>query len=213
MKTFWTESEDALMREHYPNKNMAFMMDLLERSGCSIYNRANTLSIRKSQSYLDSPDACRLRCGDNIGAKFRFKKGQIPPNKGKRMEARGRSAETQFKKGAIPSNCRPVFSTRVVDGYQEIKVAEGMRQWKQLHRVIWARLNGQIPKGCNLIFLDGNRSNTSIANLSVMTKAENMKRNSHYNNYPKEISQIIQVRGALNRQINQRAKNEQHRNA
>jgi hypothetical protein len=34
-----------------------------------------------------------------------------------------------------------------------------------------------------------------------MSRAESMRRNS-YHNYPKELAQLIQLRGALNRKIN-----------
>lgn len=210
MRKFWTAEEDALMREHYPNSTMKQMVELLGRSESAIYNRSQTLNVRKSQEYLDSPNACRLRRGDNIGAEFRFKKGQVPPNKGVKGISYEGSKPTQFKKGSKPPNYRPVGTIRVVDGYQEIKIAEGMRQWKQLHRVIWERLNGPITKGYNLVFLDGNRENTSIANLSLMSKADNMRRNTVHN-YPKDIVHLVQLKAALNRQINKRTKHEQPR--
>lgn len=210
MWKFWTAEEDALFREHYPNSTMKQMVALLGRSECSIYNRSETLNVRKSQEYLESEKACRLRRGDNIGAEFRFKKGQVPPNKGVKGISYEGSKPTQFKKGARPPNYRPVGTIRVVDGYQEIKIAEGMRQWRQLHRVIWERLNGPIPKGYNLVFLDGNKENISIANLSLMSKADNMRRNTVHN-YPKDIVHLVQLKAALNRQINKRTQHEQPR--
>ena len=210
MRKLWTAEEDALMREHYPNSTMKQMVELLGRSACSIYNRSETLNVRKSQEYLDSPNACRLRRGDNVGAEFRFNKGNVPFNKGmKGWSAKGTEA-TRFKKGTRPPNYRPVGTIRVVDGYQEIKIAEGMRQWRQLHRVIWERLNGIIPKGYNLIFIDGNKENISIANLSLMSKADNMRRNTVHN-YPKDIVHLVQLKAALNRQINKRTNYEQPR--
>ena len=212
MRKPWTPEEDALFREHYPNSTMKQMVELLGRSECAIYNRSESLNVRKSQEYLDSPNACRLRRGDNIGAEFRFKKGQVPPNKGVKGISYEGSKPTQFKKGSRPPNYRPVGTIRVVDGYQEIKVEEGMRQWKQLHRVIWERLNGPIPKGYNLVFLDGNKENISIAKLSPMSKADNMRRNS-FLNYPKEIADVIRLTGAINRQIKKRTNHEQHRHA
>jgi hypothetical protein len=136
----------------------------------------------------------------------RFEKGHATWNKGKKGWNPEKCKATHFKKGTRPPNYRPVGTIRVVDGYQEIKMAEGMRQWRQLHRVIWERLCGPIPKGSNLIFRDGNRLNISIVNLELVTKAENMKRNSYHTNYPKEIAQLIQLQGAINRQINKRTK-------
>lgn len=211
MRKPWTPEEDALFREHYPNSTMKQMVELLGRSECAIYNRSETLNVRKSQEYLDSPNACRLRRGDNIGAEFRFKKGQVPPNKGVKGISYEGSKPTQFKKGSKPANYRPVGTIRETrDGYLEIKVAEGMHKWRLLHRVVWERMNGPIPKGINLILLDGNPKNIKITNLSLVTKAQNMMRNTVHN-YPKEIVHLVQLKAALNRQINKRTQHEQPR--
>lgn len=41
--------------------------------------------------------------------------------------------------------------------------------------------------------------------LELVTRAENMARNTLHR-YPKEVAQLIQLRGALNRKINARTK-------
>ena len=38
--------------------------------------------------------------------------------------------------------------------------------------------------------------------LELVTRAELMRRNSYHNNYPKEVALLIQLKGALNRKIN-----------
>jgi hypothetical protein len=206
----WTPDQDALMREHYPHKPMSELISMLGKSASAIYNRANTLGLAKTEQYLASPHASRLRRGDNVGAHCRFKKGNEAWNKGMKGWAAKGTEKTRFKPGSVPPNYRPVGSIRVVEGYQEVKVAEGIRQWKQLHRVVWERCNGPIPKGMCLIFRDGNKLNVSLANLELVTRQQNMKRNSYHQNYPKEIQLAIQLRGALNRQINKRTNHEQH---
>jgi hypothetical protein len=204
MKT-WSPAQDDMMREFYPYFTMAEMkVILINKTECAIYNRSETLNVRKSQEYLDSPKACRLKRGDEVGKEYRFKKGQAVWNKGmKGLQIGG--AETQFKKGSRPPNYKPVGTIREVDGYLEIKMAEGMRQWKQLNRVIWERCNGLIPKNMNVTFLDGNKKNVEITNMALMTKSENMKRNTVHN-YPEEIVHLVQLKAALNRQINKRTK-------
>lgn len=173
----------------------------LHRQFCEKFNRddvraVNINSLRKRNGWLTGRTGC-------------FEKGNEPFNKGvKGWYAKG-TEKTRFPKGHKPLNHRPVGSTRITaDGYTEIKMAEGMHQWKLFHRVVWERLNGKIPRGLNLIFIDGNKQNLAITNLTLVTRAQNMKRNSHYENYPKEISQLIQLQGAINRQLNRRAKNE-----
>lgn len=114
------------------------------------------------------------------GMDTRFKKGNVPPNKGKKMSAEqyAKASRTMFKKGNISHNYRPVGSERVnVDGYIEIKVADP-NKWKLKHRVVWEESNGKIPAGMNLVFRDNNPLNTKLDNLMLVTRAENMEMNN-----------------------------------
>lgn len=201
----WTQSQIDLLIKHYSNTSKADLVKLIGRKESSIYNKAYSLNLKKTSEYLASPEACRLRRGDNVGAAFRFQKGHQPANKGVKGINHEGSKLTQFKKGQAPKNKQPVgYIRKSKDGYLEIKVAEGMGQFRLLHRIVYERMNGKIPEGMIVIFLDNNKENLKISNLSLITKGENMKRNS-YHNYPKEIAQLIQLRGAINRQINRRA--------
>jgi hypothetical protein len=210
-RTFWTPVQDDMMKAFYADNSMATMKVLTGRSECSIYNRAFALKLSKSQAYLDSPAACRLRREQTPASiANRFKKGQVPPNKGLKGVYYEGSVATFFPKGHKPANHKPAGTIREVDGYFEIKIAEGMRQWRLLHRVIWERCNGLIPQGHIVSFLDGNSKNINIKNMALFTKAQNMKRNTVHN-YPKEIVHLVQLRAALNRQINKRTEHEQPR--
>ena len=114
------------------------------------------------------------------GMDTRFKKGNVPPNKGKKMSAEqyAKASRTMFKKGNISHNYRPVGSERVnVDGYIEIKVADP-NKWKLKHRVVWEESNGKIPAGMNLVFRDNNPLNTKLDNLMLVTRAENLEMNN-----------------------------------
>lgn len=190
-----------VMRDKYPHVQTASLVAIIGKTVKQIYMKANVMGLHKTAEYLASPDACRLRRGDNVGAQYRFKPGQQVWNKGIHFVSGGRSAETQFKKGSKPANYQPVGTTRIVDGYTEIKVAEGMRQWKSLQRVIWEGQHGPIPKGASIIFKDGNRQNCAIDNLEMLTRAELMKRNTVHN-LPPELAKAVQLIGALNRKIN-----------
>src|SRR3954468_22797336 len=100
-RRYWTAQDDAQMRELYPHLSTADVARRINRTVPSVYARADKLDLAKSAEYLASPAACRLRRGDNVGAEFRFKKGQTPQNKGLRRPGwgPGRMKETQFKKG------------------------------------------------------------------------------------------------------------------
>lgn len=45
---------------------------------------------------------------------------------------------------------------------------------KRLHRAVWEYHNGEIPKGYHIHHIDGNRSNNSIENLTLMKSTEHM---------------------------------------
>ena len=139
----------------------------------------------------------------------RFSKGHIPDNKGKRMspEVYAQVQRTMFKKGHRPHNHRAVGSERInVDGYIEVKVAEPNR-WRVKHRIIWEQVNGAIPKGFNVQFKNHNPLDCRIENLYLISKAEQMRtENSYIARYPKELQDVIRLKGAINRQIHKAEK-------
>lgn len=116
----------------------------------------------------------------NSGLTGQFKKGNIPHNKGKRQkdymssESIKKTKATRFKKGNIPANHREVGSERITkNGYIEIKIKEP-NKWQLKHRYIYEKKYGKIPKGYNLIFLDGNRKNINLSNLKLISKSEDL---------------------------------------
>lgn len=109
----------------------------------------------------------------NSGRTGRFPKGHVPVNKGKKGHSYPGMENTQFKKGHLPHNWWPVGKERITrDGYTEVKVAEP-NKWKLKHRLIWEDANGPIPKGCVIIFLDGDKANCSLENLVMISQRQN----------------------------------------
>lgn len=209
----WRDDELELLRKLYPDTPTKQLAVRLKRKPPAVYQKAQLLGLVKSEAYLASPHACRLRRGDNVGARTRFPKGHAPANKGLRRPGwfRGRMRETQFKKGQRRPDTAPIGATRLIDGYVYVKVSEISHvpytvNWKLKHILEWQRVNGEVPPGYCLVFRDRNRLNTDVANLELISRADNMRRNSYHNRYPKEIGLAIQARGALNRMINKRAK-------
>jgi hypothetical protein len=203
MRRHWTASEIEAVKCLYPYTRTADIAAKIGRSEGQIYQKAADLGLKKSASYLAGPVACRLRRGGNVGKDFRFKPGHQTWNKGLNFDSGGRSVETRFKKGTVPPNYRPVGSTRIsVDGYTEIKVAEGMHQWRLLHREVWKEVHGEYPpKNMALVFRDGNKQNCSIENLELLTRQQLMARNTVHN-LPEEIKDVIRLNGVLRRKIN-----------
>lgn len=111
----------------------------------------------------------------NNGLTGRFKKGNVPFNKGCRGICAPGCEKSWFKTGHVPANHRAVGSERITkDGYVEIKVAEP-NKWQLKHRFVWEEVNGRIPKEKNIRFLDGDKLNCNIENLALVSKAENLE--------------------------------------
>lgn len=206
-KRLWEPADDDLLRRLYPDLPTPKLAKRLRRTVESIYARVGILGLHKSEAYLASPHACRLRRGDHVGAAFRFKPGHVPLNKGLRRPgwAPGRMSATQFKPGHR-SNWMPIGSTRHDgDGYVLRKVSDVPKvpyyvNWKYEHILVWQRANGPVPKGHCIAFRNGNKDDIRLDNLELITRRERMRRNTVHN-LPKPIAQSVQLLGALNRQI------------
>lgn len=207
----WTAAEVSVLIETYPHIPTEWLAQVLKLDLQQVYHKAASLGIKKSEAYLASEFACRLRRGDQVGAGTRFRKGQQSWNKGKPHPARGRSAETQFKpgerRGVAVDLYKPIGSERISkDGYRQRKINDDFppqRRWRAVHLIEWEAINGPVPAGHALVFKDGDKTNITLDNLELITRAELMRRNS-YHQYPKPIARVIQLRGAITRQINKR---------
>ncbi len=210
-RRFWTPAELRRLTEAYPDTPTADIARELGRTTTTVYNMAGKLGLKKSEAYLASPAACRLRRGDNVGAATRFQPGHSSWDKGKHFVAGGRSADTRFKRGNKPQTWVPVGSYRInSDGYLDRKVSDTgypPRDWVGVHRLVWIERNGPIPEGHVVVFKPGRRTTELEAitadALECISRADLMKRNS-YHRWPKELALAVQLRGALVRQINKR---------
>lgn len=200
----WTQEECELLKELYSRTDIfvSDMQRIIGRPSIQIYRKAAALGLRRPEEiYVISG---QIFSQSEAAKATRFRKGSIPPNKGKRMspELYAKCAPTMFKKGHTPGNHKPVGSERVnVDGYIERKVAEP-NKWECKHRIIWKQAHGDIPKGYNIQFKDGNPLNCILENLYIISRAEQMQtRNSLMARYPKELQKVIRLRGAVKRQM------------
>lgn len=208
----WTRAEVSVLRELYPDMTGAAMAYCLDRPIRSVYMKAAELGLRKSAEFLASDRSGRVRRGkeDPRMVGTRFGKGHEPWNKGASWDSGGRSSETRFKPGTMPHNHKPIGHERInVDGYRERKVAEP-KTFRAVHVLLWEEHLGPVPKGFAVIFKNRDKTDIRIDNLALVSRADLMRRNS-YHRYPQPIPQLIQLRGALNRQINRRQREEQDR--
>lgn len=209
VRAIWTDDQVATLRKVYSNYKTEDVAHILGHSLTATYRKANSLGLEKSDAYLASPAACRLRRGESVGAEYRFKPGNQSWNAGKKIGSKGRSAQTQFKPGQLPPNHKPIGSERLMDGYLQRKMTETgypPRDWVPVHILLWQEHHGQVPAKHCVIFKDGIKSNIVIENLECLSRSDLMRRNSVHN-LPKELAELVQLRGALTRQINKRSKN------
>lgn len=205
----WTPSEVERLKQFYPRFSGGTLEIVFRRPVEQIYRKANQLGLKKSEEYLASPLACRLRHGDQVGKKTQFKQGHEPFNKGRKgWQAGGRAPETQFKKGQRPKTWVPI-GTEVADrdGYLKRKIKDDTTpgqsrfNWKYVHVLLWEEHTGtEIPKGHAVVFKDGNKQNLCIENLELLSRGELMRRNTIHR-YPPELKQAIRLVGKLKRTI------------
>ncbi len=154
----YTKEQLEFLREHAVGRKSDELTD--------IFNSHFGLSVPRS-SIRSAKKNHDIKCGVDC----KFKKGFVPPNKGKKGINYPGMVATQFEKGNKPWNYRPVGSERVnVDGYIEIKVADP-RTWKAKHVLVWEKVNGSIPKGHVIIFADGDKTNVSLDNLILIPRS------------------------------------------
>lgn len=208
-KRKWTQQEEETLIRLYEDPKV-FPKDIAKMLGRTlpqVYNKARAMGLNAPME--------RIRMAGKIGMQHpksiatRFHKGHIPTNKGKKVspEIYEKMSPTMFKKGHINENKRAVGSERVnVYGYIEIKVAEPNR-WRLKHRLIWEQHNGIIPEGCNVQFKNHNTLDCRIENLYLISKSEQMRNeNSLMARYPKELRDVIRLKGAVKRQLRKQEK-------
>lgn len=182
VKKPWTERQLTLLRRHYSDMPMQELEQKLHRKRDSIYNKAMELGLERSQEVI--AEQGRRASQHPKAVANRFKKGTVPPNKGKRewqfrsKEGSERCRRTQFKPGQQPHNTRPVGYESVRDGYVYVKV-EGERKMVLKHRHVWQQAHGEIPDGYCVSFRDGNRLNCSLENLELISREEAARRTVH----------------------------------
>lgn len=227
LKRAWTAIEDECMRRFYPDLTGKDLAEVLKRTQSSVYQRARALGLEKSEVFLASERSGRVTHANLHPSMVaaRFQPGHTTWNKGLKGVVGVQEAcrATQFKKGRPASEARnyvPIGSHRIcADGYLERKVSdEGSRarRWVAVHRIVWEAANGPIPKGHIVRFKAGQKTTVlegiTADRLECITRAENAHRN-HPRNHDPELGRLVQLKGAINRQVNRIAREAQEQHA
>ncbi len=147
------------------------------------YHAAFVAAFARTDVSAGNLNALRKRKGWRTGRTGQFVPGQAAHNKGVPCEpGKGahhpNSAAHRFRKGdrlgRAARNYRPIGTERVIDGYLERKVHDGMpfkSRWRAVHLLNWEAVNGPLPAGHALKCLDGDRTNTDVSNWQLIPRA------------------------------------------
>jgi hypothetical protein len=225
-RRFWTDAEIERMKSEYPDRPIA---DLAVEFGCTesrVYAKAAELGLHKSAAFMESDRSGRIQRGrsDPRMVATQFKAGHVTWNTGTKgiTGTHPNCRRTQFKKGemsgAAQHNYVPIGSLRLSkDGYLERKVTDDpnlvpARRWVGVHRLVWEAANGPVPRGHVVCFLPGRRSaeleKITLDAVELVSRAELARRN-HPRSRDPELAKLVQLKGAITRQVNRIAREAQ----
>lgn len=209
----WTNEEDRIIAEHYPLTSSTELSELLGCSRHVLYRRVEKLGIKKAPGFVSLFVSGCFQRGERRAPQTQFKPGNKPWSAGKKIGTRGRTGETQFKKGLVPHNYLPVGTEKLnTEGFVIVKVSDtGIQRerWKFKHRLIWEAANGPVAPDHAVVFKDRDRLNCQLDNLELVSRTE-MAARFGINSMPKEIADLMKLKGAITRAINKRSQaNEQ----
>jgi hypothetical protein len=199
----WTAADLRIVRKRYPDTPTREIARELGRSERSVFAAAFGMGISKAPGYKN-PGAANL----NRGGATRFTKGHKTWNAGMKGWCPKGAEKGWFSRGHKPHTWVPVGTVVRVDGYLKKKVADTgnkKKDWKFLHVLLWERYRGKIPRGKFLVFKNRDKTDVRIANLELVNRAGNMKRNSVHN-LPEPIKGVIVALRTLKRRIKKNGK-------
>jgi hypothetical protein len=168
MRKVYNEAIRLFALQHAEGNNNQVLTDLINQKFGTNYTVGQITGYRYKigalsgiQSYIKLMQS---------GKAFRYKKGNIPANKG--TKGLTSANKTSFKPGQKPHNTVPI-GTEVLrcDGYIYRKIAETKPArfgWKQVHHIVWEKHHGKVPEGYRVVFLDQNRLNIDVNNLKLV---------------------------------------------
>lgn len=209
----WTPAQVAALVEAYPDYPTEILAQALGVTLRAAYAKAAGLGLKKSEAFLASDAACRLRRGDNVGAASRFSPGHQTWNKGMKGLCFEGSKATQFppghRGGRAAEIYQPIGAERISkDGYLQRKINDDLplqKRWRAVHLIVWEAENGPVPPGHAVVFRDGDKTHIALANLECITRCELMARNTIHR-LPPEIKEVIIIKRSITRLIHQKEK-------
>lgn len=183
----WRYEHEEILKQRYSDTLNSELAKLFGKTDVAVSGAAYKLGLKKPAEFIRQH-----------AFKTTFKPGIKAWNKGMKQaeymsaEAIAKTKATRFVKGQLPHNSYNEVGKITIrhehpnrnnsKRYQYICLELG--KWKPLHVYNWEKKNGKVPKGHCLWFIDGDTLNAEPSNLELITRAENMQRNSGAVNLP-----------------------------
>lgn len=213
----WSELELAIMRKLFPAISSDMMARVLRRSRKSISAKAYLMGLGKSPEHMQREYA--LRAERSKAHPHTIKPGARPWNLGLRgvTGVHPNNRANYFKPGKLSGraaqNYVPVGTTAINnDGLLKKKWTDDPqltphRRWRPVHVMVWEAAHGPVPPGHIVVFKHPSLRTTveheiTLDKLECISRAENMLRNSYWENFPPELAQLYRIKGQLRRKIN-----------
>lgn len=227
-RTVWTPAAVEVLRRRYPHELSADIARDLGVPVKAVHGKANSLGLRKTRETIARIASERMMDPAHPGRRAQFEPGFTPWNKGK-PGSTGLHPNTtahHFRAGQLNGRAAqlevPVGTLRITkDGIlvRKVGTASGPyhHRWTPVHRLVWEAAHGPVPKGHAVVFragcktTDPDRITPEV--LELVTRQELMRRNSYHERLPAELGRIVQLRGAITRQINRRLREQQENEA
>ena len=211
-RRYWKEVEVVMLKEHFADTPTEVLSQFYGRPTTAVLSKAHALGLHKSRELLARMAREATADPSHPSHKHRFQKGIVPANKGLRRPgwSAGNMKATQFAKGNKPHTWVPVGSLRInSEGVLDRKLNDlpgpSKVRWFPVYRLVWEAAHGPVPAGHVVAFKPGRRttveSEITLDAVELLTRAQIMARNTIHN-LPRELASLMQLRGALNRQIN-----------
>lgn len=217
----WAPADEEFVRQTYPAENTALIAQALGRRVSQVHQKAAALGLMKSREVIEATSRANSAKPGHGGQRTQIKPGNVPWNKGLRGST-GHHANCKgnwFKPGTLNGHAlahvMPIGSHRInSEGYLDRKVSDQSGaphlRWHPVHRLVWAEANGPVPAGHIVVFKPGCKTSAldqiTPDKLDCITRQQLMQRNTVHAQYPPEVARLVQLRGALNRVINRKAK-------
>lgn len=227
----WTPQALATLKAMWPDTRAREIMATLGISEGPVYRKARELGLQRSPEFVARVQAATLHHIRTHPAMLAQQKGkgQAPWNKGMPGSTGTHDGcrPTQFKPGNRPHTWVPV-GTQMVRYHkgsdmhqltQKVSDQSGpaVNRWRAVTELVWIAAHGPIPAGHIVVFAHLGLRTTVAADITpdkliCITRAEHARRNHPRNKHP-ELGRLVQLKGAINRQVNRINREAQERAA